>query len=120
MAKNENKRLAPTILEADKETYSALNKLENYSPANPAYSITALETTYKDMQTKQDMETQTYGAYQAARDNANATEWAFHNLMLGLKDQVKAQFGKDSNEIQSLGLKKKTEYKKPVKAIKKG
>jgi hypothetical protein len=31
--------------------------------------------------------------------------------MLGAKNQVKAQFGDSSNEIQSLGLKKKSEYK---------
>jgi hypothetical protein len=32
--------------------------------------------------------------------------------MPGAKDQVAAQFGKDSNEYQSLGLKKKSEYAK--------
>ncbi len=48
---------------------------------------------------------------EAARDTANAAEWAFHNAMLGAKDQIIAQYGDDSNEVQSLGLKKKSEYK---------
>jgi hypothetical protein len=48
-----------------------------------------------------------------ARDEATAAEWAFHNAMLGGKDQVKAQFGVDSNELQAVGLKKKSEYKSP-------
>ena len=52
-------------------------------------------------------------ALDTARDDAAAAEWAFHNAMLGGKDQVKAQFGDDSNELQSLGLKKKSEYKSP-------
>jgi hypothetical protein len=33
--------------------------------------------------------------------------------MLGAKDQVQAQFGPSSNEIQAMKRKKKTEYDKP-------
>jgi hypothetical protein len=33
--------------------------------------------------------------------------------MLRVKDQVIAQFGKDSNEVQALGLKKASERKAP-------
>ncbi len=35
--------------------------------------------------------------------------------MLGVKEQVIAQFGKSSDQVQALGLKKKTEYKAPVR-----
>ena len=35
--------------------------------------------------------------------------------MLGSRDQVVAQFGKDSNEVQAVGRKKVSEYKKPVR-----
>jgi hypothetical protein len=114
MAKDENRRLTPTIIQTDKDTYSALTNIKNYSPANAAYKMAALTAAYNDMQAKQAAETQAFAALQAARDNANDAEWAFHNLMLGTKDQVTAQFGKDSNEVQALGLKKKTEYKKPA------
>ncbi|HLL77504.1 MAG TPA: hypothetical protein VK421_19770 [Pyrinomonadaceae bacterium] len=62
------------------------------------------------MEAKQAAETQAAAALAAARDDAVAAEWEFHNAMLGAKEQVVAQFGKDSNEIQSLGLKKKSEY----------
>ena len=48
-------------------------------------------------------------------DEAVAADWAFHNAVLGAADQVVAQFGKDSNEIQALGYKKKSEYKSPSK-----
>jgi hypothetical protein len=40
--------------------------------------------------------------------------------MLGVKDQVIAQFGKDSNEVQAVGLKKKSEYSRPQRRAKKG
>jgi hypothetical protein len=65
------------------------------------------------MQGQQSAETQAEAAYKAARDNAVAAEWAFHNAVLGAKEQVIAQFGKDSNEVQAIGLKKKSERKSP-------
>jgi hypothetical protein len=34
--------------------------------------------------------------------------------MLGVKEQVIAQFGKNSDQLQALGLKKKSEYKAPA------
>ena len=51
----------------------------------------------------------------AARDVVNAKERAFHNAMLGTKKQVVAQFGENSDEVQAVGLKKKSEYKSPQK-----
>ena len=63
-------------------------------------------------------EAQAAAALAAARDNAVAQEWAFHNLMLGVKDQVMAQFGRDSNEVQALGLKKASERKSPQRRSK--
>jgi hypothetical protein len=59
----------------------------------------------------QEAETQAAAALAAARDDAVAAEWSYHNLVLGMKDQVLAQFGRDSNEAQAVGLKKKSEYK---------
>jgi len=39
---------------------------------------------------------------------------ALHNAILGAKTQVLAQYGADSDAIQSLGLKKKSERKRPT------
>ena len=115
MAKNETRRLKPAEIQGNKDAYNALIKVANYAPPNPAYTVAALEIAHSNMQTKQAAETQAFAAYQAARDDANAAEWAFHNLMLRTKDQVIAQFGKDSNQVQALGLKKKSEYRKPAR-----
>ena len=46
---------------------------------------------------------------------AAAAEWEFHDTMLAVKEQVIAQFGKNSDQVQALGLKKKAEYKSPVR-----
>lgn len=41
-----------------------------------------------------------------------AAEWQFHNLILGMRDQVTAQFGRNSNEVQFVGRKKTSEYRR--------
>jgi hypothetical protein len=52
-----------------------------------------------------------------ARQAAINAEWAFHELVLGTKRQVIAQYGDDSQEITTLGLKRKSErrYGRPKK-----
>jgi phage-related protein len=39
-----------------------------------------------------------------------AAQWAFHNMILGGKKQVVAQYGDDSDQAQAVGLTKKSEY----------
>jgi hypothetical protein len=56
-------------------------------------------------------------ALAAARDAAAAAEWAFHEGILGARAQVLAQYGPDSNAIQLLGLKKKSERKRPARRV---
>ena len=52
-------------------------------------------------------------ALNTARDAAIRAERSFHNAILGAKDQVIAQYGADSDAVQSLGLKKKSDRKRP-------
>jgi hypothetical protein len=120
MAKNETKQIPPTILVEDREVYAALKAITNYAPANPDYSQAALDASYEAMLAAQEAESQANAKWAAARDNKVAAEWAFHNKTLGGKDSVKAQFGPNSNELQSLKLKKKTEYKTRAGGSKKG
>jgi hypothetical protein len=120
MAKNQTVRIRPLILQEDLDALTALQALTNYTPANTAYAKTALAAKLTAMKTAQDAELSAQNALNAARDAANAAEWDFHNALLGAKDQVLAQYGKDSDQIQALGLKKKSERKAPVRRVKAG
>ncbi len=53
------------------------------------------------------------------RADAAQKEWNFHNLVGGSKDQVTAQFGRNSNQAQSVGRKKPSEYKPRTRGSKK-
>jgi hypothetical protein len=113
MAKNETVRIRPEYLSDDTNAFAALQQITDYAPANVDYTVANGAALQEAERAASDAEAQAEAAYKAARDNTVQAEWAFHNYMLGVKDQVMAQYGKSSNELQSLGLKKKTEYKTP-------
>jgi hypothetical protein len=115
MGKNETRRLNPSILAEDLEIFAALKNIQDYRPANSAYTVAAISAVDTNRLAAHDMEMQTTAAADAARDDHVALQWDFHNGVLGAKAQVIAQFGPDSNEAQAMKLKKKSEYKNPTR-----
>lgn len=115
MAKNETRRLKPSTLVEDLELYAALKAIPGYAPSNPAYTQAAIDAIKARLTEKAEIEAQAAAAYESARDDHVAVQWEIHNAMLGAKDQVVAQFGPNSNEVQAMKLKKKTEYKNPTR-----
>jgi hypothetical protein len=118
MAKNQTNRLKPSIQQADADALVALRGITGYAPANAAYTIAAITAAQENLTNAQNAELQAETAAATARDAAVAQEWEFHNLILGVKKQVIAQFGDDSPEVQALGLKRKSEYKSPKRSEK--
>jgi hypothetical protein len=113
MAFNESKRLAPLIRKMDEDAYHALSAFKNYQPANPACAREHLAKLRDEMRIAHEQEIRVENALAAARDASRAAEWCFHNAMLDVKAQVIAQYGVNSDEVQALGLKKKSERRKP-------
>lgn len=107
------RRLAPAQIAEDEEAFAALKAITNYAPANPTYTLAAIEQAYKEMQDARTAEVQADAAAKAASDNVVEKQTAFHNLIIGSKDQVTALFGRDSNQAQSIGRKKPSERKSP-------
>lgn len=116
MAKDEFRRISPKVLAEDLEIYAALKGMgDDYKPSNPAFATTAITALHTTMVGTGEVEAQAAAAHDAARDDHVASQWDFHNGILGVKGQAVAQFGPDSNEVQSLGLKKKSERKRPTR-----
>ena len=116
---DQTRRLNPAQIQADRDAFAALQAIAGYAPANPAYALAAITAARTSLDGAQQAEIQAVAAAASARDSAVAREWEFHNLMLGAKDQIIAQFGKDSNEVQAVGLKRKSEYSRPKPRAKK-
>jgi hypothetical protein len=115
MAKDQTVRRSPALMREDSQAYMALMDLEDYQPANPAFSKEAVTQLYQAMQDTVESEVGAANEMAAARDAVVAAEWGFHNAMLGVKAQVLAQYGHDSDQVQSLGLKKKSEHRRPAR-----
>jgi hypothetical protein len=111
MAKNQTRRLRPVDLAKDEASFNALQMITGYAPNNPAYSLQAITQAFADLRAKQALEDQAVAALATARDQAVDQEWLVHNLMLGSKDQIRGQFGKDSPQVQEIGLKRSSEYR---------
>lgn len=115
MADRNTKRLKTSVLQDDLDTFAALKDIGDYAPANPAFTLALAQAAKDAMQDGQTSEVQANAAAAAARDTATAGEWAFHDMMLGAKIQIKAQYGDSSDQLQAVGLKKKSEYKNPTR-----
>ncbi len=103
--------MSKKVLQEDLEAYAALKAIGGYAPSNSAFTMANINGSHSKMNVSQTDEVQKQGALDAAKDIATDDERAFHNTILAMKTQVKAQFGENSNEYQSLGMKKKEEYK---------
>jgi hypothetical protein len=107
--------LKPSVLIADRQSFAALKTITGYAPANPDFSVASATAALADLDSKLELVAQAEAALKTARDEAVASAWVFHDKMVGAKDSVSAQFGKNSNEVQAVGRKKQSEYKKSTR-----
>lgn len=106
-------RLSKKVLQEDLDAYAALQAIPDYESSNDEFTLENITASKTTMNASQTVEVQKKGEYDGAKDTATDDERDFHNRILGAKTQVKGKYGVNSNEYQSLGMKKKEEYKKP-------
>ena len=113
MAKNQTQRLKPEIITEDTKCCSAITALSDYKPSQTKYAKAELTSACEEVAEARKSEAQADADAITARERTVRAEWAFHNLILGSKRQIVAQYGEDSDEVKAAGLKKKSEYKRP-------
>lgn len=111
-----NRRLRPQTISQDVDSFNGLKTVTSYSTQRSDATPETLQQAYQNMLTQQQAETEKLALYRAASDAARLAEWEFHNAVLAMKEVVKGQFGSDSNEAQSVGLKKKSDRKRPTRS----
>jgi hypothetical protein len=111
MAKNQTVKIRPDILAKDLTDFAALKQITDYAPPNDAFKVTAIEADKTAMEAKAEALAQAEALVKTRRDELVAAEWKFHNSVEGGRDSCEAQYGEDSNEVQAVGRKKKSEYK---------
>lgn len=113
MAQDQTKSLRPAVIAADRASIAAVQEITDYNPPNKDYDSPALLAAQSDLDSKLALSAQADAAAKAARDEAVISAHVMHNKVVGMRDSVGAQYGKNSNQFQSVGRKKTTEYRKP-------
>ncbi|MBK9713554.1 MAG: hypothetical protein IPO81_19975 [Kouleothrix sp.] len=113
MGNNPNKRLPQATIDADRAGLVALKQLADYAPANPALSVAALCALEERLRKAEEAAILAENQYAAACDAREAAQQELHSAMLGVKATVIGQYGHNSDAVQAIGLKKKTDYRRP-------
>ncbi|RUR76721.1 hypothetical protein ACF3DV_06895 [Chlorogloeopsis fritschii PCC 9212] len=110
---DKTRRLPPQTISQDIDSLHGLQTISTYNTTRADASEANLQTAYQAMLTLQQAETEKLALYRAAADAARLAEWEFHNAVLAMKEVVRGQYGSDSDQAQAVGLKKKSERKRP-------
>lgn len=113
-----SKRLRNSILQDDIKSLQGAKGLPNYAPFRSEARIDILSDLESKMRFAQEAEQQAKAQYSAAQSAAQELEWKFHNAILTLKQSVLAQYGDDANEVEAIGLQKKSDRKRPQRKSK--
>ncbi len=105
-------RLNSDVIDADQEALTVVQKLNDYAPVNPAHEIEALVAIQHRIEQARQNEIHTRRAQAAARDELMVAEWTLHEAMLGVKAQVLAQYGPNSDAVAAVGLKKRSKRRR--------
>ncbi|MEI7772777.1 MAG: hypothetical protein WCI67_22500 [Chloroflexales bacterium] len=107
-------------LTADRATLKAILRLSDYQPINSAYSIATIQQLEESLiqaeleeARLQELFDQARAALEQGREVRMNTSLAIHNLALGVKAQVIAQYGDDSYAVKAVGLTRKSDRKRP-------
>lgn len=112
-----NYRLSPERVDADYKAINAVANMPDYAPLqndleveNLAALRNAIEQHRLEMQRINDL-------LNSTRHKLQAAEWQLHDAMLRVKDHVIVQYGADSPQVETLGLKKRSERRRPVRKV---
>ena len=107
------KPLSKTILDADEAKLAGLRRIgKRYTPQRPEFALPEAEKADAEVKAAEQAEADLAAALAAAQDRTRSARHQRHDLLVGSGEQVAGQFGKDSDEYQGMGLKKKAEYRR--------
>ena len=107
------RRLRPQTISQDITSFHGLQTVSTYNTTRADASAAKLQEVYQAMLISQQIETEKLALYRATSDAARLAEWEFHNAVLAMKEVVCGQYGSDSDQAQAVGLKKKSDRKRP-------
>ena len=107
----EIQRMRPSELKELKNLLAALQALPGYAPHDKSATAASLEATLAAWDATNVVEVQKENETAAARAATASVEKRLRAIRTTAHTQVESQYGKDSDELASVGLKKVSEYK---------
>ena len=115
---SESTQVSPKQALKDIESYLAFTALTDYRSNNPAHSRDAADLAYKNLREAELHAITTQAAADAASDALAKARRDLHDVILGIKNEIRALYGPNSDQVAALGLKKKSERAKVGKGKK--
>ncbi|MEH2183388.1 hypothetical protein [Nostoc sp.] len=112
-AQDKTRCLPSQSISQDINSFHGLQTISTYNTTRTDASVANLQQSYQTMLAQQQSETEKLTLYRAATDAARLAEWEFHNAVLAMKEVIRGQYGSDSDQAQAVGLKNKSERKRP-------
>lgn len=112
-------RLSPNKLAEVKASFAGLKTIGNYAPMNAEFAISAIQPIEAEIDELLAEEAQKMAELAVLRDRIADRGTLFSQKMKGANQQVVAQFGDDSTEVQKIG-RKRTSERAPRKTKPKG
>ncbi|WP_395092696.1 hypothetical protein [Armatimonas sp.] len=109
------KRITPLQLQADRDTLSAVKALPDYAPRNPQFSVASGDAAKLRSDNARERVLRAKAELAAALDEERDAGTGLHEIGIGTRDEVMVQYGSSSDEYASVGRKKRSERKRPVR-----
>ena len=104
-----------TAIEAARAVVAAMQDVSDYAPTNPAYSAAALRELVSNLALAEETELRARRALEVAREQTVEAAFRLYNTVQETKVQVMAQYGRNSPLVHAVGLKQKSERKRPAR-----
>lgn len=104
--------LPPGVIAEDRASLDAIRDIPDYTPSNLAYSVSSLSELDAALKSAQLEVERLRLAHNAARRRLIQLHWAFHTNVIGARGAIVSQFGPDSDQVQAVGLKRKSDYRR--------
>ena len=101
-----NSRLSPNQLAELRSGLAGLKGIDGYAPVNADYAVNKITPIEAEIDELMEEEAQILAQLAGVRDRIAEKGTEFQQLMKGAAQQVVAQFGDDSAELQALGRKR--------------
>jgi hypothetical protein len=109
--------ISRVTIEADRDALRALKTLSDYVSVNPDLSKEALVELESNLLQLEEEARNLKTSYEATRARALQLRRLFHDRMLSARLQVTAQYGRDSQAVEAVGLTKVSARRRPRRRV---